>query len=278
MFSSAPSPASLGWGRGRKKKEWRPSVAVNSSHLSPGLSFNCSALPAGSSLLWSSATLFFTAFHEYHFAQRLLWGFLAPGITFDHLPLCKSASVLGASRTQYLSHAGLSSLQQIWNPKHFLKCFSPPFLFTCLNLARRLSEFWQPGVREQTFSLHRSWEEPKILMFASLSRWKRRLFFVHVGALRLFDALIKCFVLLSFGEKAKSVPLCFSLWNLRLWWEGERSRSFSPPGLSCSLALAPLFWQLNWIKGRKKILLFVLSRRQTRNEMNLIIQNIFLRV
>lgn len=169
MFSSAPSPASLGWGRGRKKKEWRPSVAVNSSHLSPGLSFNCSALPAGSSLLWSSATLFFTAFHEYHFAQRLLWGFLAPGITFDHLPLCKSASVLGASRTQYLSHAGLSSLQQIWNPKHFLKCFSPPLLFTCLNLAQWLSEFWQPGVREQTFSLHPSREEPKILMFASLS-------------------------------------------------------------------------------------------------------------
>lgn len=160
-------------------------MAVNSSHLSPGLSFNCSALPAGSSLLWSSATLFFTAFHEYHFAQRLLWGFLAPGITFDHLPLCKSASVLGASRTQYLSHAGLSSLQQIWNPKHFLKCFSPPFLFTCLNLAQRLSEFWQPGVREQTFSLHRSWEEPKIPMFASLSLSERDACFSFMSAPRV---------------------------------------------------------------------------------------------
>lgn len=76
MFSSVYSFVSLGWERERVKRgERRSSVAVNSSHLSPGLSFNCSALPAGSSLLWLRATLFFTAFYEYHFPKQLLWGF-----------------------------------------------------------------------------------------------------------------------------------------------------------------------------------------------------------
>ncbi len=76
MFSSVYSFASPGWEREWVKRgERRSSVAVNSSHLSSGLSFNCSALPAGSLLLRSSATLFFTAFHEYHFAKQLLWGF-----------------------------------------------------------------------------------------------------------------------------------------------------------------------------------------------------------
>lgn len=79
MFSSVYSFSSRGWEREIERSERRPSVAVNSSHLSPGLSFNCSALPAGSSLLWSNATLFFNAFHESHFAKQLLWGFLCWG-------------------------------------------------------------------------------------------------------------------------------------------------------------------------------------------------------
>lgn len=89
MFSSVHSFASLSWESERVKRgERRSSVAVNSSHLSPGLSFNCSALPAGSLLLWSSATLFFTAFHEYHFPKQLLWGFSGRGsnlITYPYV-------------------------------------------------------------------------------------------------------------------------------------------------------------------------------------------------
>lgn len=124
MFSSVPSSAGLGWETERGGgEEWRPSVAVNSSHLSPGLFFNCSALPAGSSLLWSSATLFFTAFHEYHFAKQLLWGFLAPEITFDHLPLCTCMSVPGIRRTQYLPHAGLFKSPPNLKSQTLLKCF-----------------------------------------------------------------------------------------------------------------------------------------------------------
>lgn len=59
-------------------------MAVNSSHLSPGLFFNCSALPAGSSLLRSSAALFSDAFHEYHFAKTTAQSLL-PEITRHHL-------------------------------------------------------------------------------------------------------------------------------------------------------------------------------------------------
>lgn len=60
-------------------------MAVNSSHLSPGLVFNCSALPAGSSLLRSSAALFSNAFHEYHFAKTTAQSLLVPEITHHHL-------------------------------------------------------------------------------------------------------------------------------------------------------------------------------------------------
>lgn len=62
MFSSAR-------GLDRAPRQ-RPSVAVNSSHLSPGLFFNCSALPAGSSLLPSSAALFSRRFSWISFCKN----------------------------------------------------------------------------------------------------------------------------------------------------------------------------------------------------------------
>lgn len=179
--------------------------------------------------------------------------FLAPGITFDHLPLCKSTSVLGASRTQYLSLAGLSSLQRIQNTKHFLKCFSLPslpLLFTRFNLAQWLLQFWQPGVREQAFSLHPSWVEPKILVFTSHSTLV--FLFVSERCLSLMhwsSALFCCHL-----AKRRKVYRCVFYWENCVCDEREkRSRSFSPLGLSSwVLALAPLFWQLKWIKGEEK--------------------------
>lgn len=60
-------------------------MAGNSSHLSPGLVFNCSALPAGSSLLRSSAALFSNAFHKYHFAKTTAQSLLVPDITHHYL-------------------------------------------------------------------------------------------------------------------------------------------------------------------------------------------------
>lgn len=113
MFSSVYSFASFGSVRVRQKwGERRSSVAVNSSHLSPGLSFNCSALPAGSLLLWSSATLFFHCFSWISFCKTTVLRFLRQGVKLDHLLCCKCMSVLGISRTQCLSYAH-------WHPQHF---------------------------------------------------------------------------------------------------------------------------------------------------------------
>lgn len=147
----------------RGEKEWRPSVPVNSSHLSPGLFFNCSALPAGSSLLWSSATLFFAAFHEYHFAKQLLWGFLAPEITFDHLPLCTCMGVPGIRRTQYLPHAGLFKSPLNLKSQTLLKCFFSPPVYSLKSSATAFKVLAAKG-SESTESVCiqvRLWEGPK---------------------------------------------------------------------------------------------------------------------
>lgn len=254
MFSSAPSPASLGWGRGRKKKKsegplWLLIVLIS---------------PLDSPLI---ALLCLQGHHYSDQAQLcfslLFMNIILPNDCFEvfsrqgsHLITYRYVNpraFLARAGHNIFHMRGLSSLQQIRNPKHFLKCFSPPlsvYLLKSSAAAFGVLAARGQGANIQSASELGGTKNPHVCV--SLSRWKRRLFFVHVGASRLFDALIKCFVLLSFGEKEKSVPLCFSLWNLRLWWEGERSRSFSPPGLSCSLALAPFFWQLNWIKGGKK--------------------------
>lgn len=253
-------------------------MAVNSSHLSPGLSFNCSALPAGSSLLWSSATLFFTAFHEYHFAPRLLWGFLAPGITFDHLPLCKSASVLGASRTQYLSHAGLSSLQQIWNPKHFLKCFSPPppsvYLLKSSAAAFGVLAARGQGANIQSASELGGTKNPPVCV--SLGERDACFSFMSapcVSLMRWSSALFCCHL-----AKGRKVYRC--VFHCETCVRDEREKEAGHSLHRGSVLHSHLHrYSDNWTGLKeKKILLFVLSRRQTRNEMSLIIQNIFLRV
>lgn len=152
-------------------------MAVNSSHLSPGLFFNCSALPAGSSLLWSSATLFFTAFHEYHFAKQLLWGFSrwrSHLITYRYVNVWVFLALAGHN-IFHMQGFQVSSKFEIQNTFElfFLLTY---LLFSLLALIKQkwLSRFWQSGVREQRLVLQPSEivggpKNPRICIF--LVKW-----------------------------------------------------------------------------------------------------------
>lgn len=148
MFSSVHSCSSLGWARERVKRgERRSSVAVNSSHLSPGLSFNCSALPAGSLLLWSRATLFFHCFSWISFSKTTALRFLRHGDQiWSPTPTCDRARLW--QDTMSFIRGGF----QVFNKFDIQKHFEVGFFFssfTCFNQAKYLLRFWQSLVRER---------------------------------------------------------------------------------------------------------------------------------
>lgn len=105
------------WKEERKAPLWLLIVLVSPLDFC----LNCSTLPGGSLLLRTCATLFFTAFHEYHFAKQVLWGICRP---------------------QYLSHAGLLSLQYIWHSQHFEVIFSHLFALIKQNVVQGFNSRW----------------------------------------------------------------------------------------------------------------------------------------
>lgn len=137
-------------------------------------------------------------------------------------------------------------VSNIWNTKHFLKCFSvlsTPLLFTRLNPVQRVLA---ARVRMQTFSLHPSREEPKILVFTVKETLVFLLVSEHCFSLMLWSSALFCCHL----AKRRKVYHCLFHWIKCVGNEREKEAGRSLHQRSLTLHYYADNW--NGLKGEKK--------------------------
>lgn len=200
MFSSAPSPASLGEGRGRKKKSEGPLwllIVLISPLDSPLIALLCLQ---GHHYTDQAQLCFSLLFMNIILPDDCFEVFSRQGshlITYHYVnpPFQRSW------REQDTISFTCGPFKSPTNLKYPTLCevfFSPlrPTSVYTLKSSAAASRVLAARVREQTLSLHPSREKPKILVFTSPFGKGDACFSAHVRALLFFDALIKSFVLL----------------------------------------------------------------------------------
>lgn len=140
--------------------------------------------------------------------------FLAPGITFDHLPLCKFTSALGGEQDTISftrARGPFKSPTNLKSPKHFLKCFSLPSPSPVYSFFGVLAARGQRCKRSLCIRGGRSQKKSSPLrLFASLdvSFSGRDACFRCIALMRRSGASVCCHL-----RKSRRIYCCVSRWG-----------------------------------------------------------------